>query len=123
MRTSRRAIRLPQRLLAALKYHSEHFNGHAYVFTREDGMQLNRDALRWRVGKVLRAYGLDIEDPYVMRHTFASIADDQGVDHQKIADMMGHRDKTTFERIYRHRLSPEITETADLMDGIRGDDA
>jgi len=29
----------------------------------------------------------------------------------------------TFERIYRHRLRPEIREAAELMDDIWGDDA
>ncbi len=55
-----------------------------------------------------------------MRHTFASIMDHEGVEHRKIADMMGHRNVTTFQRIYRHRLNPEVTEMADLMDDIFG---
>jgi integrase len=44
------------------------------------------------------------------------------VPHRKIADMMGHRDVTTFQRVYRHKLRPVVTDTADLMDGIWGDD-
>ncbi len=44
----------------------------------EDGGQLTRDALRWQVTVVFREAGLDHKDPYVMRHTFASIADDRG---------------------------------------------
>lgn len=39
-----------------------------------------------------------------------------------IADIMGHRDVTTFRRIYRHRLRPVITDPGDFMDGIWGDD-
>lgn len=119
-RTSRRGIRLPQRLLAALRSHRQEYASGSHVFTREDGSPLDRDALRWRTGKVFRAAGLDLADPYVMRHTFASIMDHQGVEHRKIADMMGHKDVTTFQRVYRHRLSPEVTETAELLDGIWG---
>ena len=57
-----------------------------------------------------------------MRHTFASIADDQDVPHRKIADMMGHRDITTFQRVYRHKPRPVVTDTGDLMDRIWGED-
>jgi integrase len=43
------------------------------------------------------------------------------VSHRKIADMMGHANVVTFQRIYRHLLRPVITDTSDLMDGIWGD--
>ena len=33
---------------------------------------------------------------------------------------MGHKDKTAFEHVYRHRLRPEIHEAAELMDDIWG---
>jgi hypothetical protein len=33
-------------------------------------------------------------------------------------DMIGPRDVTTFQRVYRHKLRPEVTDTADLMDSI-----
>ena len=55
-----------------------------------------------------------------MRHTFASIMDHKGVEHRIIADMMGHKNVTTFQRIYRHRLNPVVTETATLMNDIWG---
>ena len=58
--TSRRAIRLPQRLLTALKAHRESWGDNAYVFTQEGGKQLTKGGLRWRVGRVFRVIGLDI---------------------------------------------------------------
>lgn len=113
--TSRRRLQMPDRLVAALTAHQESWGGHAYVFTTEAGQQLDKNNLRWRVKVVFRAAGLALEDPYVMRHTFASLMDDAGMDHQEIADTMGHRDKTTFERVYRHRLKPEIRAVAGVM--------
>jgi site-specific recombinase XerD len=56
-----------------------------------------------------------------MRHTFASIMDHKGVEHRVIADLMGHKNITKFQRIYRHRLNPVVAETSDLMDDIWGD--
>ena len=90
------------------------FNGNEYVFT-DTGEQLTKDGPAWRVGQVFKAAGLPAPDPHTMRH---SIADDQDVPHRKIADMMGHRDITTFQRVYRHNLRPVVTVTADLMDRI-----
>ena len=46
-----------------------------------------------------------------MRHTFASVMDDRGVEHQTIADLMGHKNVKTFETIYRHRLRPVRVES------------
>ena len=66
--------------------------------------------------------GRDVTGPYSVRHTFASLMDDMGVARQIIADMMGHRDVTTFERAYRHRLNPQVTETGDIMDQLWGGD-
>lgn len=114
-KTSRRRLQMPDKLVAALIAHRENWGGHEYVFTNEDGDQLNKNNLRWRVKVVFRAAGLDHQDPYIMRHTFASLMDDAGMDHQEIADTMGHRDKTTFERVYRHRLKPEIRAVASVM--------
>jgi hypothetical protein len=36
---------------------------------------------------------------------------------------MGHANMTTFQRIYRHRLRPVVTETAGIMDDIWGGEA
>lgn len=65
---------------------------HLWVFVREDGKQLDRDALSWRTGVVFRDAGFPhLEDSCVMRHTFASIMDHKGAEHRIIADMMGHK--------------------------------
>lgn len=97
---------------------------HPWVFVREDGKQLDRDALSWRTGVVFRDAGFpQLEDSCVMRHTFASIMDHKGVEHRIIADMMGHKNVPTFQRIYRHRLNLVVTETAALMNNIWGDAA
>jgi len=86
------------------------------------GKQLTKDGLAWRVERAFKAAGLPTYDAYTLRHTFASIMDDQSVPHRTIADMMGHQDITTFERVYRHRLRPVITDTGDAMDEVWGSD-
>lgn len=113
--SSRRGIPLPARLVTSLQEHQERYKDGIHVFTREDGKQLDRDALSWRVGRVFRDSGFPhLKDAYVMRHTFASIMDDKGVKHQTIADWMGHKNVTTFQRIYRHRLRPVVAQVEDI---------
>lgn len=87
-----RGIPLPARLVTALRAHQQAYGDSRHVFTREDGVPLDRDALSWRVGKVFRDSEFPhLQDVYVMRHTFAPIMDDKGVKHQTIADWMGHK--------------------------------
>lgn len=117
---SRRSLRIPKMACAALEYHKEHWGGHDYVFAQDDGTQLTGNGLGWRVGVALREAGLRCKDPYAMRHTFASLADDAGVSHQRIADMMGHANVVTFEATYRHLLKPVVTDAAEAMDVIWG---
>ena len=116
--TSRRVLPLPPRSFEALQEHQERWGEHDYVFTAEggNGAQLTKEGLSWRVGVVFRDAGLSVgRDPYAMRHTFASLADDAGMPHRKIADVMGHKDITTFQKVYRHKLSPEVTDVGDAL--------
>ena len=87
---------------------------------REDGQPFDKDGLRWRVEVVFRDAGLGQLDVYCMRHTFASVMDDRGVEHQTIADLMGHKNVKTFETIYRHRLRPVRVARPNLMNNIWG---
>lgn len=118
--TSRRGIPVSKALITALKEHQKTCPSKLWVFPHESGDQLTKDGLAWRVGKVFRQAGLPHRDPYIMRHTFASIMDDKGVEHRTIADLMGHKNLVTFQRIYRHRLHPVVNQTAGLMDDIWG---
>jgi integrase len=129
---SRRTLQFDEETGAALLAHkamqeaeaekagSSWLNTRGYVFCREDGQQLDRYGLRWRVKKTFKAAGLTVTDPYAMRHTFASLMDYAGETHQTIADMMGHRNVTTFEVVYRHNLRPVVKGTRSALAGIVG---
>lgn len=88
------------------------------MFTHEDGSQLNSDQLRWRCKVAFREAGFPDHDVYCMRHTFASIMDDKGMEHRTIADLMGHANVNTFEIIYRHRLRLVVTEAAKAIANV-----
>jgi integrase len=117
--TSRRGIPMSDDVAEALKA-LRAVSTSETVFTRDGGIPLTKDALAWRVGKVFRAAGLTHRDPYIMRHTFASICDHNKVRHQDIADMMGHANLSTFNAVYRHMMYPEVNQTAAQMNAIFG---
>jgi integrase len=108
--------------VAALRAHKELFGNSEYVFTRDDGKQFDSDGLRWRFGKIMRVIGLDHTDPYVMRHTFASICYDKGVTVKPIIKMMGHANEAITLRVYAHRFNPDVADTGDVVDDIWGDE-
>jgi integrase len=115
--TSRRALKIPPRLLEALRWHHEAFVPQEYVFTREDGRKLDRDALGWRFSVVMRNAGIEgIEDPYVMRHSFASICYHNNMPVKKISEKMGHANEGVTLRVYIHLFSPDVIDTDDLAD-------
>lgn len=114
--SSYRGLPMGEAVRDALLAHRESWGDSEYLFTREDGTQLDKDGLKWRVIRVFKAAGLGIRDPYAMRHTFASLMVEQGAPRRKIADAMGHSNLTTFERIYRHKLRPEVDDD-DLWGG------
>lgn len=117
--TSRRGVPMSDDLAEALKA-LQAVSTSETVFTRDDGIPLTKDALAWRVGKVFRDAGLAHRDPYIMRHTFASICDHNKVRHQDIADMMGHANLSTFNAVYRHMMYPEVNQTPAQMNAIFG---
>lgn len=115
--SSRRAFKIPARLLAAYKWHAQHCGGGEYVFDREDGRQLDRDSLAWRFGVLMRKAGIDgIEDPYVMRHSFASICYANDVPVKKISELMGHANERVTLTVYIHLFNPDVTDTGGLDD-------
>lgn len=128
---SKRSLRMPRTAVDALRAHQERqdaerdyagplWHEEKLVFCHEDGRMYNRDALKWRFGKVTKAAGLGWWHPHETRHTYASILSHKGVPHQDIADSMGHKNRTTFEAVYRHNIAPEIQGGSDVMDDLFG---
>jgi integrase len=86
-----------------------------FVFASNTGTALNPTNVRNRgLNPALRAAGLDGLSPKItfhsLRHAFASIMIPQGVTSVVLADLMGHTDSRTTERIYIHLFNRERTD-------------
>jgi integrase len=83
---------------------------------RDDVDQHN---IRREFRRITKAAGLG-EDwvPRELRHTFVSIMSADGVPVEEIARVVGHKQTSTTELVYRRELRPAITTGAEVMDKV-----
>jgi integrase len=129
-RKSRRTLKLPALVVAALVEHCRQQQDEriAYgllwdpsdlVFATTTGQVLDAANVRRAFRSIVKAAGLAPEwTPRELRHSFVSLMSDHGIPVEKIARVVGHSSTTTTEVVYRKQLRPVITEGADTMDVI-----
>ncbi|MER5912077.1 site-specific integrase [Streptomyces sp. NPDC001982] len=135
IRKSRRTLKLPALVVVALVEHCRRQQDEriAYgllwdpsdlVFATITGQVLDAANVRRAFRSIVKAAGLAPEwTPRELRHSFVSLMSDHGIPVEKIARVVGHSSTTTTEVVYRKQLRPVITEGADTMDVIFGEDA
>jgi integrase len=127
---SRRTLRLSEMAVCALKERKagqardrlragELWQDTGLVFTTSVGTMLDQHNIRRQFRLITTAAGMG-EDwvPRELRHTFVSIMSAGGVPVEEIARVVGHRQTSTTELVYRRELRPVITTGAELMDKI-----
>jgi len=130
-RKSRRTLGLPKRCVRVLREHQQRqaakqaragarWQDRGLVFTTAAGGQLDKDTVLRAFRKVVTAAGLDPKEwtPREQRHTFVSVLSDDDVPIEKISDLVGHKDQTTTETVYRHQIRPVVLHGAEAMDRI-----
>src|SRR6266567_3228831 len=129
-RKSRRVLKLPKRVVEALKEHRSSqaaerlraggtWQDHGLVFCREDGTPLDRWQVRREFTAITKAAGLEEEwAPRELRHSFVSILSAHGVRIKDISDLVCHSGTTVTESVYRHEIRPALTTGATAMDKI-----
>jgi integrase len=110
----RRAVQSADRLLAG-----EAWDDTGLVFTTSVGTMLDQHNIRRQFRVITKAAGLgEGWVPRELRHTFVSIMSAGGVPVEEIARVVGHKQTSTTELVYRRELRPVITTGAELMDSI-----
>lgn len=110
----RRVVELPPAVandLKALKARSDGpTRGTDLIFPRPDHMPLRKaDYDNWRkrkFGAAVRASGVDLNRPYDLRHTCASLLAAAGKNHLEIAHQLGNKPATAV-RFYQHLIELE----------------
>jgi integrase len=131
---SRRTLAMPRRCVDALKLHRERqdvakkaagdrWQDNDLVFASKVGTELDAHNVRRSFRAVLKKAGLNPKDwtPREMRHSFVSLLSDSGMPIEAISRLVGHRNTTVTETVYRKQLRPVLLEGANAMDQTFGD--
>jgi integrase len=97
--------------------------GDALIFVGRSGGRFDYPNWRrswWR--DALEAEGLEQRDPYEMRHTFATLALQQGASIDDVSQVLGHSDITITLRYYRKWTRPMLERFRDVLDTINQED-
>lgn len=103
-----REIILLDRLKTALP---KKFKGFLFSMNGDGKEPLTRKALRVRWKKYCEAYGLNIT-PYQLRHGYATMLYEAGVDLKDAQELMGHTDIRMTQNVYTHIRKERKNETA-----------
>lgn len=129
-RRSRRVLKMPKQVAAALKAHRQRqaagrlqaggtWRDRDLVFCRTDGTGLDRWQVRREFAEITKAAGLG-EDwtPRELRHSFVSILSASDVPLEDISLLVGHVSTSLTETVYRQEIRPALTKGATAMDKI-----
>lgn len=120
---SRRTLRLPLQVAAALAAHRERqavvpLSG--LVFTTARGTALHSRNVTAYLQRHLARLGLPHQRFHDLRHAFATLMIEGGEDLGTISRILGHADFSTTANVYAHLTPAMLDHAAERMDGILG---
>ncbi|MER5917765.1 site-specific integrase [Streptomyces sp. NPDC001982] len=135
-RKSRRSLAMPRQAALVMKDHKrreraaclgagKEWTDESLVFPTETGELRSALNVRRNFRALLKEAGFENPKewtPRELRTSFVSLLSDHGIPIEVIARLVGHNGSGTTERVYRKQLRPVISEGAEAMDDIFGDD-
>ncbi|MFI9101666.1 tyrosine recombinase XerC [Streptomyces fildesensis] len=135
-RKSRRTLAMPRQVATVIdayriqqqqecKAAGRDWNEDALVFPNEAGGQRSALNVRRNFRTLLKHAGIPNPHEWTTREcrtSCVSLLSDYGIPIEIIARVVGHSDTQTTERVYRKQLRPFITQGAEAMDEIFGDE-
>ena len=90
------------------------------VFPSRRGTVLEPSNVRRELTRICAAAGVPRITPNELRHTCATLLNDDGVPLELIADMLGHTTTAMLQRHYRHRVRPSADAAVRTMNQMFG---
>lgn len=85
------------------------------VFVDERGAALRPERVSWAFRRLVRAAGLPPIGLHGMRHSFATIGLDAGVDVLYLAETLGHSSPAITQNIYQHTRPERLRAAVDTI--------
>lgn len=117
--TSIRVESIPQKAVELLVAEHEKHPDNPYLFPSPvTGDMYYPDAIAAVHTKILRTLGLEHTRFHALRHTFASVALQNGVDIRTVSGMLGHADPGFTLRTYTHTMNSLQVQAAETMGAV-----
>ncbi len=116
-KNSYRAVTISQQAIEVLKQQKEKTNDQ-YVFPSPNGGPISPDSVNNMLKRVLERAGIPKVRFHDLRHTFATIALQNGVDIKTVSGMLGHFSAGFTLDTYAHVTTAAQKEAADTMGNV-----
>lgn len=91
-------------------------NQNGYIFSVTDGKEALKESQATKGwDRYVKATGLKGVTPHMLRHTYASLLYEAGIDVKSAQDLLGHADISTTQNIYTHITKTKKEQTADKL--------
>jgi integrase len=94
------------------------WNDTGLVFTRENGNPIDPNWLSKRFNRLVRDAGLPVIRFHALRHTWATLSLQAGVELWAVADLAGHSNVSVTDRVYRHAIPSRLRDASDKLSGL-----
>jgi integrase len=89
-----------------------------HLFCRPDGKPIHADTITRRFNRLVDRAGVPLIRLHDVRHTYATVSLDGGVDPKVVADRIGHANMAYTLAIYTHRSTGRDRPAADKVAGM-----
>ncbi len=131
-KASRRTISLDAFTISALRQHlamidaereafGEDYPDHGRLMCFEDGRPLHPDTITSRFNRLVDHAGVRRIRLHDVRHTYATLARDSGINGKIVTDRLGHANETVTQQIYTHRSTGQDREAAETIASLIAD--
>jgi integrase len=94
------------------------YNNAGFVYSKDNGEPYRVNNITEEFTKFLAKHGLEKIRFHDLRHTWASILYDEGVDLKAISEGLGHSDLATTNKVYAHRFDKTHKKTVNVMSKV-----
>jgi integrase len=123
---SRRTISLDQFTVAALRKHiamldkerstfGSSYPDHGKLMVFEDGRRLHPGAITSGFNRLVDVAGVRRIRLHDIRHTYATLARDLGVNGKIVTDRLGHANESVTQQIYTHKSTSHDRDAAEMI--------